>query len=116
MSTSVIFKPIAGAALLRKKSRELQLERKNYQKGEFVGHPEEQLELIENLQAAVREVEDAQTRKWEPSTETISKAVSARNSWVSRRDLMLSELGTHHYEHVLKRLEERAHWAILGLI
>lgn len=116
MSISVIFKPIAGASLLRKKRHELQLQQKNYRNGNFIGHPEEQLELIENVQNVVREVKAAQARRWEPSSETVSRSLTARNSWIARREVVCSEIGSSHYEHVLTRLEERAHWATLGLI
>lgn len=116
MSASVVFKPVTGAMLLRKKRRELQVEKKNYQAGEFIGHPEEQLELIEKLQGTVDEVEAARARGWEPSSGVIEKAMRIRNGWVLNRDMVCSEVSSHHYEYVLEKLEERVHWAILGLI
>jgi hypothetical protein len=87
--------------------------RKDYREGNFSGHPDEQLELIDGYLDMVRLLNIAQKRNWKVDD---NKTIATRESLEWWKTHTIYNVGTDRYNEGVINHQNMVKWAEAGLI
>jgi len=102
-----------GIKLLKDYQKKLAKAEADYKAGSFSGHPDEQLELIDDYRSWVDSIEAARARGWSVDSAAVEKAYTSFEWFLENTPL---KEGTVPYQVATSSYLETISWAESGLI